>query len=331
MHANVMGDGHILTQYAEKYFGEYLSNDEINEICYNGDDKVFCENVRGEWLTFTRNDIDFKKIHAFAQTCASYKEDTIDEKKPILSCVLPTGERVQILIPPVMPKGKISVTIRKPSKVKYTLENYIDNGSLDKKTAEKFKEAVRNGKNIVVCGETGSGKTTFMKTLVDFIPYNERIITIEDVPELVFTHQDNVVSLFYPSEAKSTDLINSASLLKSCLRMKPDRILLAELRSGETYDFLNVISSGHNGSMTSLHAGDVTSAYNRLVMMSMQNEQARSTGKELILEICKRVIDVIIIFKKENGKRQVTEYEYDGVLYKRNTDGMFFNASTKIG
>lgn len=329
MHANVMGDGHILTQYAEKYFGEYLSNDEINEICYNGDDKVFCENVRGEWLTFTRNDIDFKKIHAFAQTCASYKEDTIDEKKPILSCVLPTGERVQILIPPVMPKGRISVTIRKPSKVKYTLENYIDNGSLDKKTAEKFKEAVRNGKNIVVCGETGSGKTTFMKTLVDFIPCNERVITIEDVPELVFTHQDNVVSLFYPSEAKSTDLINSASLLKSCLRMKPDRILLAELRSGETYDFLNVISSGHNGSMTSLHAGDVTSAYNRLVMMSMQNEQARSTGKELILEICKRVIDVIIIFKKENGKRQVTEYEYDGVLFKRNTDGMFFNASEK--
>lgn len=111
--------------------------------------------------------------------------------------------------------------------------------------------------------------------------------------------------------------------------MKPDRILLAELRSGETYDFLNVISSGHNGSMTSLHAGDVTSAYNRLVMMSMQNEQARSTGKELILEICKRVIDVIIIFKKENGKRQVTEYEYDGVLFKRNTDGMFFNASEK--
>lgn len=329
MHANVMGDGHILTQYAEKYFGEYLSNDEINEICYNGDDKVFCENVRGEWLTFTRNDIDFKKIHAFAQTCASYKEDTIDEKKPILSCVLPTGERVQILIPPVMPKGRISVTIRKPSKVKYTLENYIDNGSLDKKTAEKFKEAVRKGKNIVVCGETGSGKTTFMKTLVDFIPFNERVITIEDVPELVFTHQDNVVSLFYPSEAKSTDLINSASLLKSCLRMKPDRILLAELRSGETYDFLNVISSGHNGSMTSLHAGDVTSAYNRLVMMSMQNEQARSTGKELILEICKRVIDVIIIFKKENGKRQVTEYEYDGVLFKRNTDGMFFNASEK--
>jgi len=329
MHANVMGEGHILAHYAEKYFGEYLSNDEINEICYNGDDKVFCENVRGEWLTFTRNDIDFKKIYAFAQTCASYKEDTIDEKKPILSCVLPTGERVQILVPPVMPKGRISVTIRKPSKVKYTLENYIDNGSLDIKTAEKFKEAVKNGKNIVVCGETGSGKTTFMKTLVDFIPYNERVITIEDVPELVFTHQDNVVSLFYPSEAKSTDLINSASLLKSCLRMKPDRILLAELRSGETYDFLNVISSGHNGSMTSLHAGDVTSAYNRLVMMSMQNEQARSTGKELILEICKRVIDVIIIFKKENGKRQVTEYEYDGVLFKRNTDGMFFNASEK--
>lgn len=316
-------DGQVLNTYANELFGEYLNDNNINEICYNGDGLIFCETIKGEWISYERPDITYKKIDAFSQTCASYKDDTLDETKPILSCVLPTGERVQILIPPVMSKDKISVTIRKPSKIKYTLDDYIANGSLDEHMANKFKNAVMLGKNIVVCGETGSGKTTFMKTLVDFIPASDRVITIEDVPELVFANQNNVVSLFYPSEAKSDDLINSASLLKSCLRMKPDRILLAELRSGETYDFLNVISSGHNGSMTSLHAGDVNSAYNRLVMMSMQNEQARSAGKELILDICKRVIDVIIIFKKENGKRQVTEYEYDGVLYKRDAKGVF--------
>ena len=98
--------------------------------------------------------------------------------------------------------------------------------------------------------------------------------------------------------------------------MKPDRILLAEVRGAETYDFLNVISSGHNGSMTSCHAGSVESCYNRLVMMSMQNDMARVIGKDLILDIIKNVIDLVIVFKKQNGKRRVVEYSYEGKITK---------------
>lgn len=159
-----------------------------------------------------------------------------------------------------------------------------------------------------------------MKTLIDFIPSEERIITIEDVEEIKFYQHKNFVQLFYPSEAKSTDAVNSTTLLKSCLRMKPDRILLAELRGGETYDFLNVISSGHNGSMTSCHAGSVKTAYDRLVMMSMQNPQAIALGKDMIMDIVKNVIDMIVVFKRHNGKRQVTEYVCNGEFYYRDSD-----------
>lgn len=125
--------------------------------------------------------------------------------------------------------------------------NPKDTELLEFYTAKNYKgflaKAVNFGKNIVICGETG--KTTFMKSLIDFIPIQERIITIEDVEEIKFYEHKNFVQLFYPSEAKSGDFLNSATLLKSCLRMEPDRILLAELRGAETYDFINVLFSKH--------------------------------------------------------------------------------------
>ncbi len=105
--------------------------------------------------------------------------------------------------------------------------------------------------------------------------------------------------------------------------MKPDRILLAEVRGAETYDFLNVISSGHNGSMTSCHAGSVKQCLDRLVMMAMQHDQARALGKDMIYQMVKDNIDVIIVFKKEHGKRQVLEYLYHNEIYKRNKDDIF--------
>lgn len=311
-----------LTKYSNEYFGKYLNDDLINEICYNGGNEIFYEDAGGNWHKDINEKFDFEKAMAFATSCASFKKDVIDKTRSILSCVLPTGERVQIVIPPSVNENIVSITIRKPSKVQYKLEDYIKNGSVDKNTAEIFTKAVKNGKNVVICGETGSGKTTFMKTLIDFIPTNQRIITIEDVPEIKFYKHKNVVSLFYPSEFKNTDFITPTSLLKSCLRMKPDRILLAEVRGSETYDFLNVISSGHNGSMTSCHAGSVNMCINRLLMMSMQNENAKSVGKDIIQNIVKNIINLIVVFKKHNGKRQVTEYLYDGVLYK-NFDGSF--------
>ncbi|OCS42573.1 P-type DNA transfer ATPase VirB11 [Campylobacter fetus subsp. venerealis cfvi02/298] len=305
-----------LTRYSTKFFGKYLSDDRINEICYNGGNLMWYEDVDGNWHS-EETEFDVTRALSFGSSAASYKVGSVlDAREPILSAVLPTGERLQIVIPPATAEKSVSITIRKPSKVRYTLQNYIDYGALDEETADIFANAVKDGKNMVICGETGSGKTTFMKTLIDFIPLDDRIITIEDVPEIRFYEHSNVVSMFYPSEAKMGDPITSATLLKSCLRMKPDRILLAEVRGAETYDFLNVISSGHNGSMTSCHAGSVESCYNRLVMMSMQNDMARVIGKDMILDIVKNVIDLVVVFKKQHGKRRVIEYSFNREIKK---------------
>ena len=317
----------MLDGYVKKYFGKYLDDERINEIAYNGGNLIWTEDIIGNWVSH-ESELSFSAAQSFANACAAYKNDKIERQKPILSCILSTGERVQIVIPNATKENHISITIRKPSKVRYTIDDYINNGSIDAKMANELKIAIENGKNIIICGETGSGKTTFMKTLIDFIPLDERIITIEDVEEIKFWDHKNFVQLFYPSEAKSDSLVNATTLLKSCLRMKPSRILLAEVRGGETYDFLNVISSGHNGSMTSCHAGSVKSAIDRLVMMSMQNTQAQVLGKDMLLDIVSNTIDYIVVFKRLGKKRQVTEYLANGEYFIRNNEGNAFVESS---
>ena len=313
----------MLDGYVKKYFGKYLDDESINEIAYNGGNLIWTEDIIGNWVSH-ESELSFSAAQSFANACAAYKNDKIERQKPILSCILSTGERVQIVIPNATKENHISITIRKPSKVRYTIDDYINNGSIDANMANELKIAIENGKNIIICGETGSGKTTFMKTLIDFIPLDERIITIEAVEEIKFWDHKNFVQLFYPSEAKSDSLVNATTLLKSCLSMKPSRILLAEVRGGETYDFLNVISSGHNGSMTSCHAGSVKSAIDRLVMMSMQNTQAQVLGKDMLLDIVSNTIDYIIVFKRLGKKRQVTEYLANGEYFIRNNEGNAF-------
>ncbi len=317
----------MLDIVTSELFGKYLEDDSINEICLNGNGTLFCEDIFGNW-TQEKRSISYDEGISFAKALGAFNNTDINKSEPMLDATLHTGERVHINIPPVVKDNQVSIVIRKPSKVHYSLDDYVANQALDQHTAELLKEAVREGKNLVICGETGSGKTTFMKTLIDFIPLSERIITIEDTSEITFTKHKDVEQMFYDSDAKDGDAVTSATLLKACLRMKPNRIILAELRGGETYDFLNVISSGHNGTMTSCHAGSVASCFNRLVMMAMQNLQARAAGKDLIMQIAKDVIDTVVVFKREDltpdkKVRHIVEMLHDGKLYKRDKDGNF--------
>ncbi|NDJ28065.1 P-type DNA transfer ATPase VirB11 [Campylobacter sp. MIT 12-8780] len=318
-----------LQKYSSSYFGKYLANPLINEICYNGENKIWFENANGIWESEDTN-LNFEGAKAFAAAAASYKEDQIDKARPILSCILVNGERVQIVMPPATKKERISITIRKPSQRRFTIDDHEksglfenvehkDNNAISPKDKELLElynkgdyknfiaKAVGFGKNVVICGETGSGKTTFMKSLIDFIPVDERIITIEDVEEIKFYEHKNFVQLFYPSEAKSVDFLNSATLLKSCLRMKPDRILLAELRGAETYDFINVLSSGHGGSITSCHAGSSKDAFKRLAMMILQNPQGQCVPFDIIQKMLTDLIDVIVHIYAHHGKRRISE------------------------
>lgn len=322
-----------LEKYTRQYFGEFLSDDSINEICYNGDNKIWAQNARGIWESYD-TELDFEKAGFFSTAAAAYKTDQIDKSKPILSCILVGGERMQIVMPPATKNNHISITIRKPSKTRFRMEDHIKSGlfeNLSPNQKEKIKpsdkelidyyqagdyqsfitKAVGYGKNIIIAGETGSGKTTFMKTLIDFISLEDRIITIEDVEEIVFYDHKNFVQLFYPSEAKSTDFLNSATLLKSCLRMKPDRILLAELRGAETYDFINVLASGHGGSITSCHAGSPEETFTRLALMTLQNPQGQCVPFEIIQKTLRDLIDIVVHIHAHHGKRRIS-----GVYFK---------------
>lgn len=328
-----------LEKYTKKYFGDYLNDDSITEICYNGDNKIWTQNFNGVWECH-ESELNVDGASAFAQASGAFKEDQINQAKPIMSCVLVSGERVQIVMPPATKREHISITIRKPSKIRYTIEDYKKSGifeSIKAQDSSKNKtpndlelyklyeernwalfisKAVSFGKNIIICGETGSGKTTFMKSLIDFIPVSERLITIEDVEEIKFYEHKNFVQLFYPSEAKSGDFLNSATLLKSCLRMKPDRILLAELRGGETYDFLNVLTSGHGGSITSCHAGSSADCFKRLGMMILQNSQGQNIPYEIIQKMLFDVIDVIVHLYAHAGKRHISEIYFKEIAHK---------------
>ena len=169
---------------------------------------------------------------------------------------------------------------------------------------------METGKTIVIAGETGSGKTTFMKALMQHIPTDQRIITIEDVPELLYglPKHENQVNLFYPSEATDKSTVTAASLMRSCLRMKPDRILLAELRGGETFDFLNVCLSGHSGSITSCHAGSCGQVFDYLALKVLQSSTGRELPYAVIQQLLHQVIDVIVhVHRNRTFGRHITE------------------------
>jgi type IV secretion system protein VirB11 len=328
-----MSESISLQRYINKYFGKQLADESITEICYNGKGDIWALHDNGEWKSY-ETELAFKSTKAISKVIASAKQTEITTSKPILSSTLANEERVQVVMPPATKQNYISITIRKPSKKKISIEKYEEQNLFlvgenknsvsvkekilnDLYTKGKYKEfiieAVKQGKNIIVAGATGSGKTTFMKTLIDFIPKSQRIISIEDVEELVFSEHGNYVQLFYPSEAKNTDFLNATTLLKSCLRMKPDRIVLAELRGGETFDFINIINSGHGGSITSCHAGSVEETFSRLELMTLQNESGQKIPYEVIQATLRNTIDVVIHMADTSEGRRITEVYYKDI------------------
>lgn len=286
----------------------------------------------------TQANYDF--INSLSIAVAQFNSTDIKESSPILSATLPDGERVQFVRPPACMKDTISMTIRRPSMEVRTPESYEESGFYDelhevstvragseelldlygrffdeKLKPEELRQVrsdfmrrcVELGRTVVIAGSTGSGKTTYMKALMQYIPKTDRIITIEDCPELMYglPNHKNQVNLLYPSEATAESPVNATKLMKSCLRMKPDRILLAELRGGETYDWVNSVLSGHSGSITSCHAANALAVFDYLAMKIRENPVGRSVPN--VTELIKSVIDVIVHIQNNKGKRYITE------------------------
>lgn len=329
----------------EPFFGPFFAHPDVTEICVNRPGEIWAE-ATSEWGLYEEPALTLDVLKSIATAAASYVFQKVEEEKPLLSATLPKeglfdGARLQVVVPPACEPGTVSLTIRKPAKIVRSLSAYAKNGffehlrflgpseakdcsSIDAKLLSFcrernylsfFREAVQAQKTIVVAGETGSGKTTFMKALMEEIPPSERILTIEDVPELSLPYHPNSVRLFYPSEAKEGDPVTAASLLRSCLRMKPTRILLAELRGAETFDFLNVASSGHGGTITSCHAGSVALTFERLGLMVLQNPQGQSLPHSVITRLLHQIVDIVVHVHndaREGGHgRHVTELWFD--------------------
>ena len=323
---------------------QLLHEDGVTEICINEPELVFYEQY-GMWHEQSIPELSYENLYSLGVAVAKYSDNDFGKTAPILSATLPDGERAQFVMPPACKTGTISVTIRRPSFGVRTMADYVTDGffnHLRKKgddpvvaelsalkaqlnaaatvaeqaqaRANFLTRAVELNQNIVIAGETGSGKTTFMKALMQSIPLTQRIITIEDVPELLYglPNHRNRVHLFYPSEAKEDSLVTAASLLRSCLRMKPDRILLAELRGGETYDFLNVCMSGHGGSITSCHSGSCKDAFEYLALKVLQSPTGKELPYAVIDRLLHQVINVVVhIHNSKDIGRHITEIWYE--------------------
>lgn len=313
-----------------KVIKEFLSGDNVTEVSINQPGELFVEDS-GEIKRFEVPEITFEKLHSLATLVASSNGQSINETKPILSGSLPDGERIQIVIPPCVEPGHVCISIRKPSGISFSLEDYKKAGAFDGvkvsdgleltpndlelaqllkqgELAEFVEKAVLYKKNIVVSGGTSTGKTTFSNALIDTIPKDERLITIEDTREAVLK-QDNRVHLLCSKGAQGTAKVDVQDLLEACLRLRPDRLLLSELRGKEAFSFLRAVNTGHSGSITTLHADTPKGAYEQLVLMVTQ--AGLGLKREEILEYIHSVVEVVIQLKRINGKRQISEIYFE--------------------
>ena len=247
---------------------QFLEDEEITEIMINGTQSIFYEKA-GRIFQSDKRFLSREKLEDVIQQIAAGSNRLVNEASPIADARLPDGSRVNMVLPPVAINGPI-VTIRKFPKDSITMQQLIDWHSVSKEAASFLARLVRAGYNIFISGGTGSGKTTFLNALSQFIPKDERIITIEDNAELQILGAENLVRLeARNANVEGTGEVSIRDLLKSALRMRPDRIIVGEVRSAEAIDMLQALNTGHDGSLSTGHANSPKDMLYRLETMTL--------------------------------------------------------------
>lgn len=314
---------------------EQLDAPGVQEVCVNRPGELLVETPEG-WRSVAAPEVTTQRCLSLAIAVATFCDQQINQERPLLSATLPTGERVQFAIPPAVPRGTVSITLRKPSSLIKDLRAFEQEGLFERtactagasdnvqafelelaelKKARRYADflrlAVRERQTIVISGRTGSGKTTFMKGLIEEVPRHERLITIQDTAELTLPHHPNVVHLFYSKDGQGTARVTAKSLLEACLRMNPSRIFLAEVRGEECFQFIRLAASGHPGSITSVHSGSCALAIEQMALMIRESGAGAGMTMSEIKRLLGLVIDVIVQFDKDERGRYVSEIHYE--------------------
>lgn len=307
----------------DKLFAE----DGIQEISINRPGEAWVERY-GDMSYEALPEFTHDHLQGLAHLIANSTSQTISEEKPLLSATLPSGYRVQVVFPPACADGGIAMSIRKQATMQMTLDTYEQLGAFSQtKTGLALHDpkddilsdlynrgdvkgfitqAVKFKKNIIVSGGTSTGKTTFLNAALTALPSDERIITVEDAREVMISHIPNRVHLMVSKGGQGRAKVTTQDLIEACLRLRPDRIIVGELRGAEAFSYLRAVNTGHPGSIATIHADSPVLAFEQLILMIMQADLGIT--REQIRGYVESVIQIIIQLKRgEKGRRYVSE------------------------
>ncbi len=310
-----------------------FSREGVTEISINRPGEAWIE-IFGDMKREEVPQFDIEHLKSLGRLVAQSTDQHVSEENPLLSASLPGGERIQVVFPPACEAGNVAMSIRKPNVMDVDLDQYeafgafqstevakIENQTdkmlrklLDEGSVKEFlKQAIRLKKNIIISGGTSTGKTTFMNAALKEIPPTERIITAEDAREIKINHIPNRVHLLASRGGQGLAKVTTQELIEACLRLRPDRIIVGELRGAEAFSFLRAVNTGHPGSISTLHADTPALALEQLILMVMQ--AGLGVTRDQIKNYIENVINVIVQLKRgERGRRYVSEvYFKEGI------------------
>ena len=321
-------DRHYFLYRALEPLKPFLDDPRVVEVSINRPGHVYVERLGDEHMAFfSVPELTTAEIVNIGERVAASTNQFISPANPILSAALPTGERIQIVLPPAAPDGG-AVSLRKQVVSDFSLDDYRDKGAfervsvavggvndVDRELIEHLRKeeiyrfirsAIVNRISILISGGTSSGKTTFLNACLKSVDERERIITLEDTREL-FPPQPNGVHLLASKGDQGTASVTIQNLLEASLRMRPDRLFVGEVRGSEAFSFLRAINTGHPGSMTTVHADTPLGAYEQIAMMVMQSGLSAAYPKADLISYIRSVIPIVIQLRRDGGRRGVSE------------------------
>lgn len=280
-----------------------MKDEQITEIMINGPNDIFVEK-KGTLSKLEQAFDDERQLEDIVQKIVGQAGREVNQANPIVDTRLPNGSRVNVVLPPISLNGA-TVTIRKFSKKPMTIQQLLKYGSITEEVAHVLELLVKAKYNIFISGGTGSGKTTFLNAVSHFIPHDERVITIEDSAELQIEGIDNLVRMeTRNANASGSGAVTIRDLIKSSLRMRPERIIVGEVRGGEALDMLQAMNTGHDGSLSTGHANGTKDMLSRLETMVLQGSEGLPL--EAIRQQIASAVDIIIHLSRLRDKTRKT-------------------------